>query len=373
MWFHHCNDPAHCPGGRGRSRADIAALKRGRLTIDLHCHALVPAVEALVADTPQKRAEPGLAEKSMGAASVAHNNATMLPTAGPRLTRIEQRLADMDAMGVDVQVVSPSPAQYCYWAEPELARAIVRAGNEGIAELCARHPDRLAGLGTLALQHPALACEQLDHAVKTLGLKGVEISTSVNGRELSDPSLRAVWQRAEALGALVFIHPFGTTLGERTASHYLVNTIGQPLETTIALSHLIFGGVLDAFPGLKIVAAHGGGYLPTSIGRSDHAWAVRPEAAAQTRTRPGEHLKRIWFDTVVYDPMALRHLVDRVGAAQVVIGTDYPFDMGWYDVQALVAETPGLSEDERVAILGGNAAALIGWPAAACAQAGPGG
>lgn len=359
MWFHHCNVAACCPGDR--SITDIATRKRGRLTIDLHCHALVPAVEALVAGTPQKAAEPDIMRKTMGEASVAHNNASMLPAAGPRLTRVDQRLADMDAMGVDVQVLSPSPTQYYYWADVDLAREIVRVQNEAIAALCREHPTRFAGFGTVALQHPALACEQLDQAIKVLDLKGVEISTSVNGLELDDPSLRSFWARAEALGALVFIHPFGTTLGARTASHYLVNTIGQPLETTIALSRLIFGGVLDAYPGLKIIAAHGGGYLPTYVSRSDHAHAVRPEAAADTKLKPSEHLKRIWFDSVVYDPMALRHLIDRVGVTQVVVGTDYPFDMGHYDMHGLVDATAGLSEEERAAILGGNAAKLIGW------------
>jgi aminocarboxymuconate-semialdehyde decarboxylase len=358
MWFHHCNDPACCPGSRD---AVSAERKRGRLTIDLHCHALVPAVEALVAGAPQKVAEPAMAAASMGAPSVSHNNASMLPTAGPRLTRVEQRLADMDAMGVDVQVISPSPTQYYYWADADLAREIVGVQNDAIAQLCREHPTRLAGLGTIALQHPSLACEQLEHAIKSLGLKGVEISTSVNGLELDDPALRPFWAKAEALAAVVFIHPFGTTLGARTATHYLVNTIGQPLETTIALSRLIFGGVLDEHPGLRIVAAHGGGYLPTSIGRSNHAWAVRPEAAAHTRTKPAEHLKRIWFDSIVYDAVALRHLVDRVGTSQIVIGTDYPFDMGHYDVHALVDDTPGLTEEQRAAILGGNAARLIGW------------
>jgi aminocarboxymuconate-semialdehyde decarboxylase len=359
MWFHHCNDAACCPGDR--SGSDIAARKRGRLTIDLHCHALVPSVEALVAGLPQKAAEPDFMLKTMGAAAVAHNNASMLPAAGPRLTRVEQRLADMDAMGVDVQLLSPSPTQYYYWAEPELAQQIVRQQNEAIAAMCAQHPTRFVGLGTLALQHPQLAVEQLKHAVKVLGLKGVEISTSVNGQELDDPSLRPFWACAEALGALVFIHPFGTTLGARTATHYLVNTIGQPLETTIALSRLIFGGVLDAHPSLKILAAHGGGYLPTYVGRSDHAHAVRPEAAADTQRKPSEHLKRIWFDSVVYDTMALRHLIERVGVSQVVVGTDYPFDMGHYDMFALIDATPGLTEEERTAILGGNAAQLVGW------------
>ncbi|AOW12053.1 amidohydrolase [Hydrogenophaga crassostreae] len=360
MWFHHCNDEACCPGERNPT--DVAGRKRGRLTIDLHCHALIPAVEGLVAGTPQKAAEPAMGLASMGEASIAHNNASMLPTAGPRLTRIEQRLADMDAMGVDVQVISPSPNQYYYWADLDLARKIVAVQNESIAALCAAHPDRLAGFGNVALQHPELACEQLEHAITVLGLKGVEISTSVNGLELDDPSLTPFWAKAESLGALVFIHPFGTTLGERTASHYLVNTIGQPLETTIALSRLIFGGVLEAHPKLKIVAAHGGGYLPTYLGRSDHAHAVRPEAAVNTKQKPSEQLKRIWFDSVVFDPMALRHLIERVGASQVVVGTDYPFDMGHYDIHSLVDATTGLSDEERAAILGGNAAALIGWP-----------
>lgn len=360
MWFHHCNDRSCCPGEP--AGADIGSRKRGRLTIDLHCHALVPAVEALVVSLPQKVAEPQAMLLSMGEASVAHNNASMLPIAGPRLVRIDQRLADMDTMGVDVQVLSPSPTQYYYWADQDLARQIVQLQNEAIAGLCARHPERLVGLGTLALQHPQLAVEQLAHAVQVLGLKGVEISTSVNRQELDSPALRPFWAKAEELGALVFIHPFGTTLGERTATHYLVNTIGQPLETTIALSRLIFGGVLEAHPKLKIVAAHGGGYLPTYVARSNHAHAVRPEAAADTSRRPGDWLRQIWFDSLVYEPIALRHLVDRVGVSQVVVGTDYPFDMGHYDIHTLVDATPGLTDDERVAILGGNAAALIGWP-----------
>lgn len=361
MWFHLCRQPACCPATEHGSDASLTRARKRLFTIDLHCHALTPAVEALVASTPEKKAEAETALKTMGEASVAHNNQVMLPQAGPKLTRIEQRLADMDDMGVDVQVISPSPNQYYYWAERDLAAEVVRLQNENIAQQCAAHPTRLAGLGTLALQHPDLACEQLEYAVRELGLKGVEISTSVNGKELSDPTLRRFWDKAETLNAVVFVHPFGTTLGARTNSWYLVNTIGQPLETTIALSHLIYGGVLDAYPGLKIVAAHGGGYLPTYIGRSDHAFAVRPEASVQLKHKPSELLKRIWFDSVVYDPMALRHLVDRVGPTQVVIGTDYPFDMGSYDVHTLVAQTPGLSDGERAAILGGNAAELIGW------------
>jgi aminocarboxymuconate-semialdehyde decarboxylase len=196
--------------------------------------------------------------------------------------------------------------------------------------------------------------------MKRLGLRGVEISTSVNGEELDAARLAPFWRKAEELGAVVFIHPFGTTLGDRVSTHYLSNIIGQPLETTIALSHLIFGGVLDRHPGLRIVAAHGGGYLPSYCGRSNHGYAVRPEAKADAKFPPMEYLRKIWFDTLVYEPGALRHLINTVGASQVVVGSDYPFDMGHYDPHGLLAATQGLTEGERGAILGGNAAILLG-------------
>jgi aminocarboxymuconate-semialdehyde decarboxylase len=330
------------------------------VTVDFHCHVLTLAAEALVADRPEKRAEPALMLSAVGAESIAHNNAVMLPKAFPKLTRLEDRLADMDAMGVDMQVLSPSPSQYYYWADPDLARELVRTQNEHVAETCARHADRLVGLGTLALQHPKLAADQLRDAVKRLGLKGVEISTAVNDLELGAGELAPFWSAAEELGAVVFIHPFGTTLGKRLNSHYLSNIIGQPLETTIALSHLIFGGVLDRHPGLKIVAAHGGGYLPSYCGRSNHGHAVRPEAQAMVKQSPIEYLRRIWFDTLVYDPQSLRHLIDVVGVSQLVVGSDYPFDMGHNDPRGLLAATPGLSDAERAAILGGNARSLLG-------------
>jgi aminocarboxymuconate-semialdehyde decarboxylase len=196
--------------------------------------------------------------------------------------------------------------------------------------------------------------------MRQLGLKGVEISTSVNGEELDAARLTPFWKKAEELGAVIFIHPFGTTLGERTRTHYLSNIIGQPLETTIALSHLIFGGVLDRHPGLRIVAAHGGGYLPSYCGRTNHGHAVRPETKAGAQLRPVDYLRRMWFDTLVYEPEGLRHLVSVVGASQVVVGSDYPFDMGHYDPHALLAATEGLTAAEVSAIRGGNALALLG-------------
>jgi aminocarboxymuconate-semialdehyde decarboxylase len=362
MWIHSCRSGGMpCCEMEARARIPQASKKSRHFTIDMHCHVLSLAAEQLVASQPQKKAEAAIMIQTMGEASVSHNNTTMLPQAFPKLTQLDDRLKDMDAMGIDVQVISPSPTQYYYWAETELSQQLVQTQNEHIAALVSQFPKRLAGLGTVSLQSPAIAAAQLEVAINKLGLKGVEISTSINGKELSDRSLDVFWQMAERLKAVVFVHPFGSTLGNRTQAYYLVNSVGQPLETTLALSHLIFGGVLERYPALTVVAAHGGGYLPTYIGRSSHAFRVRPEARVDSKTSPDELLKKIWFDTVIYDPMALRHLVERVGVDRVVLGTDYPFDMGNYDVHDLVEETTGLSEADRAAILGENAAQLIGW------------
>jgi aminocarboxymuconate-semialdehyde decarboxylase len=327
------------------------------LTIDMHCHILTPEVERMVADYPQKIGELELALKFMGAASV-EENLRQLKEVSPKLTDLSARLDLMDNMGVDIQIISPIPSQYYYWADPDLAERLVRVQNEDIAAQCAQQRDRLAGLGNIALQHPDLAIEQLRFAVKELGLMGVEISSAVNGHELDEPMFHRFWAAAEDLECLVFLHPWGTSLGERANRYYLANIIGQPIETTIALSRLIFGGVLDRCPNLKILAAHGGGYLPSCIGRSDHAHRVRPESKSMRRM-PSEYLKRIFFDTLLYSPEGLRHLVEEVGLSQVMVGTDYPFDMGHYDAHALIAGVAGLSEEDQKAILGGNAARLL--------------
>lgn len=361
MYLHNCSNhlrsptsPAEHPGGA----VTVVRDKRRSLTVDVHCHVFVTEVEQLVKDRPEKQAEPAMQRRFMGAASAEYNSSTMLPNAFPKLTSVERRLKDMDAMGVDVQVVSPTSVQHYYWADVDLAREIVRTTNEKIAEVCAKHPERLVALGNIALQHPDLAVEQLDHCMGKLGMRGVEISTAVNGLELDDPRFARFWARAEELGCVVFIHPFGTSLGERMNRFYLQNIIGQPIETTIALSHLIFGGVLDKHPGLKILAAHGGGYLPSYIGRSDHAHAARPDAHTMKRA-PSEYLRQIYFDNLVYTPSGVAHLINQVGVSQVVIGTDYPFDMGSYDVHTLLANVPSLSDADRAAILGGNAARLL--------------
>ncbi|MDM0037295.1 amidohydrolase family protein [Variovorax sp. J22P271] len=279
-WLHFCGrgGSPRCPAGGERSTGGPGPA--GLFAVDVHCHVTTLPAEALVASHPMKLAEPAAMREAMGDASVAHNLKTMLPHAFPRLTQVTQRLADMDAMGVDVQVISPSPHQYYYWAEPELARELVRVQNEGIAALCAQHPAQLRGLGTVALQHPETAVEQLEYAVRILGLEGVEISTSVEGRELDDPSLEPFWAAAASLDAVVFIHPFGTTLGARVATHYLNNTIGQPLETTIALSRSSSAG---CWIGTRACAC----WRRTAVATCRRTWDAR-----STRMRYGRRRRR---------------------------------------------------------------------------------
>lgn len=328
------------------------------IAIDLHAHALVEEVETLARTDARWRREAEMAATLTGVASVEHNRKLMTGDYAARLTRVEARIAAMDAMRIDLQAVSVVPTQYYYWAGPELAEKIVAAANERIAAICVTNRERFVGLGTVALQHPELAVTQLERAIGELGLKGVIVSTAVNGAELADPRHEPFWSKAEELVALVFIHPMGCSLGARLTPFYFSNLVGNPAETTLALAHLIFAGVLDRHPRLKICAAHGGGYFPFYPARFDHGWRVRPEAHT-CRLAPSEYLKRIWFDSLVYTPEQLGFLIHQTGASQVVLGTDFPFDMGIDDPLARLDAVTSLSDAERAAIRGENAARLL--------------
>ena len=325
---------------------------------DVHAHVLLPALQAEVRrrDPDGFAAADELELRRNGAASQAVSG-PMVGARIPKLTDVGERLAAMDAQGVDRQWVSASPSHFYPWAGEQLAVWIASEANRLVAEHVAQAPDRLTGLGFVPLQHPSRIVECLDDAVLGRGLSGVEISSFAGSVELSDERLEPFWSRAEELGAIIFLHPFGCSLDERLDRYYLANTVGQPVENAVALSHLIFAGVLDRHPGLKIVAAHGGGYLPTSIGRSDHAWHVRPDAR-ECADKPSSYLRRIWFDTVVHDHAVLRHLIEVAGASQVVLGSDFPFDMGPDDPVAFVR---GAQLDDEVTqrILTGNADELL--------------
>lgn len=276
---------------------------------------------------------------------------------------VADRLKQMDAMAIDMEVLSINP--FWYRKDRDTAAAIVKMQNEKLAELCASQPERFAAFASLALQFPDLAVQQLDDAVRKLGLRGAQIGGSVAGEDFADPKFHPVWAKAEELGAVLFIHPQSTPeLAKRFRGNgWLSNTIGNPLDTTIALQHLIFEGTLDRFPGLKILAAHGGGYLGSYAPRSDHACFVAPPGGCdpniKLKKQPTEYLRQLYFDALVFTPEALRHLVAQVGASQVVLGSDHPFVWEQHPVDHIFATTT-LSDDEKAAILGGNAARLLG-------------
>ena len=274
---------------------------------------------------------------------------------------IEDRLRGMDAQAVDMEVLSINP--FWYARDRDLAANIVKIQNEKLAELCAAHKDRFAAFASLTLQDPDLAVRELTMAMKQQGLRGAAIGAVVAGTELSDPKFHPVWAKAEELGAVLFIHPQGVPeLAPRLKGNgWLPNLIGNPLETTIALQHLIFQGTLDRFPGLKILAAHGGGYLPSYAGRSDHACFVGGplcDPDIKLKKQPTAYLNQLYFDSLVFTPEALRHLAAQVGASQIMMGSDYPYLWQEHPVDHILATTT-LTDAQKQAILGGNAARLL--------------
>ncbi|MCW4466280.1 amidohydrolase [Glutamicibacter sp. MNS18] len=330
--------------------------------VDVHAHVLLPQLQALAHEhDPAGLAEHQRVEARRNGAQSQQNSGQMIRDRWALLTDLQSRMAQMDRSRVDVQIISPSPSHYYAFADPGLATTLYQEANRLVREYIDQAPERFHGLGLAPLQHPELLVVALEDAVLNRGLAGVEIGSFApdplgSTVELSDPRLEPFWERAAQLGAVVFLHPFGCPLETRLDRFYLANTVAQPAENAVALSHLIFAGVLDRFPELKLVAAHGGGYLPQVTGRSDHAWKVRPEAR-QCEHKPSTYLSRLWFDSLVHNPVELSRLIQTVGAGRIVLGSDYPFDMG-SDAPVDDLEAAGLGAEEREAILRLNAADL---------------
>jgi predicted TIM-barrel fold metal-dependent hydrolase len=320
-------------------------------TIDVHAHCQFPeAVELLRAGSTADRAQNLLVD-----------GRPLREVTAVAFIEIDKRLAAMDAQAVDMEVLSINP--FWYGSERDLAGEIVKLQNEKLAELCASRPDRFAAFASLTLHEPDLAARELETAVKQQGLKGAAIGGSVDGEAFSDPKFHPVWALAEELGVPLFIHPTGVPeLADRLAGNgWLANAIGYPLETTIALSHLIFEGALDRFPKLKVIAAHGGGFLPSYADRSDHACLVTPMGCnpnIHLKKAPTEYLKQIYFDSLIFTPEAIRHLVAQVGASQVVLGSDCPFPWQLHPVDHIFA-SESLSDDQKADILGRTAARVL--------------
>jgi aminocarboxymuconate-semialdehyde decarboxylase len=341
------------------SRGSTATVKKkGRsLRVDIHCHYLNTEAAAKVADRNPGQYEPIV---KFSNALTRETNAKQAKERAPKLTSIELRLKDMDRMGIDIQAVSPAPNQTYYWTDPGEGAQLARMVNERIAGIAAEWPERFVGLGTVPLQDADLAVNELTHCVKSLGLRGVEINPNVNGFDLSDPrlSLDSFFAKVQELDVIVFMHPTGFTQGERLLDHYFNNVIGNPLETTVAASHLIFDGVMERFPKLKIVLPHAGGYLAHYWARMDHAWRARPDCRAVIKKKPSSYLEKFYFDTITFDRGMLGHLVERFGADHVVLGTDYPFDMGMEHPVEFI-DGARLSKIQKDQIVGGNAARLL--------------
>src|SRR6201996_1351990 len=329
--------------GTPRKLPVIVSGKRVK-TIDVHSHCQFHEAGAL-----------------LGAEAPAIQAPAVVNGAQEAFIEIDKRLAAMDSQAVDIEVLSINP--FWYGRDRDLAAKVVKIQNEKLAELCASKSDRFAGFASLTLQAPDLAVTELETAVKKQGLKGAAIGGTVNGTAFSDPKFDPVWAKAEELGVPLFIHPQGVPeLNKQLAGNgWLTNAIAYPVETTIALSHMIFEGTFDRFPKLKVIAAHGGGFLPSYADRSDHACLVNPKGCnpdIKLQKQPTEYLKQIYFDSLVFTPEAIRHLVAQVGAGQVVLGSDYPFLWQMAPVDHIFA-TPSLTDSQRADILGRTAARIM--------------
>jgi aminocarboxymuconate-semialdehyde decarboxylase len=334
-------DQAHAQQPHGRRLPVMLDGKRVK-TIDVHSHCLFHEATALMGS-------------AAGGLTPNINNAQ------EAYLVVEQRLKAMDAQAVDMEVLSINP----FWYEQprDVAEQIVKIQNQKLAELCASKPDRFAAFASLTLQAPDLAVQQLETAMKQQGLRGAAIGDRVGPDEFSNPKFHPVWAKAEELGAALFIHPQGIPeLDKRLAGNgWLWNTIANPLGTTIALQHLIFEGTLDKFPQLKVIAAHGGGYLPSYAPRDDHACFVAPAFCnpdIKLKKKPTEYLNQLYFDALVFTPEAVRHLVAQVGASQLMMGSDYPYIWELHPVDHIFA-CDSLNSKQKAAVLHGNAARVM--------------
>ena len=344
------------PAARGGS-STVVRKKGKSLRVDIHCHYLNTEVAARVAGKTPPEADYLF---KFSNELTRETNARQGKERGPKLADIAVRLKDMDRMGIDVQAVSPAPHQTYYWSDPGMGQELARAVNERLAQIAAQHPDRFVPMGTVPLQDAGLAVAELEHCAKTLGMRGVEINPSVRGMDLTDErlGLERFFAKAQELDMVLFMHPIAFTHGERLSNHYFNNVIGNPLETTVAASHLIFDGVLERHPRLKVVLPHAGGFLAHYWARMDHAWRARPDTRGRIKRKPSSYLEKFYFDTITFDRGMLAHLIERFGEEHVLLGTDYPYDMGVDDPLGFIGGLR-LSRAGKGRIEGGNAARLL--------------
>ena len=329
-------------------------------TVDIHAHILTEeTIRLLQREAPKIAPKLSRVDDQFGTLDVAGSVYRNFPRGGWDL---ERRLQDMAASRVDLQVLSVCPQTFIYAQPPALAGVFARIQNEQLAKLVKARPDRFLGIATLPMQAPKHAAEELRHAVSVLGLRGAQIGSNVAGKNLDDPELEPIWATAAELDAFILVHPINVAGADRLSSYYLTNLIGNPLDTTIAAACLTFSGVLERYPKLKFCLAHGGGFVPYQAGRFVHGWQVRMEPKKKLPKPPTDSLKRFYFDTIVHSKDALEFLVGIAGAERVLLGSDYPFDMGMPDGVLQVRSLP-IAPAEQSSILGERAQTLLGTAA----------
>jgi aminocarboxymuconate-semialdehyde decarboxylase len=325
--------------------------------IDIHAHVFTEAmIDSMKKEAPSINLKVTPINRDDAVLEIANLVQKPFPS---RAWDLEQRFRDMQAQGVDIQLVCNVPQTFLYDQDAALTTATAALLNEGVASLVREHPDRFHGLATLPMQVPERAAAELRRAMRDLGLKGAHIGSNVQGRNLDDPALEPVWQAADELGAFMLVHPYNIVGRERMKSYYLQTLIGNLLETTIAVASLVFGGVIERHPRIRFCFAHGGGFAPYQAGRFRHGWKVRPEGKAHLKDGPAASLDRLLYDTILHAKAQLEFLIGDVGSSRVLLGSDYPFDMGQYDTVALVRSLK-ISEPDKQKILGGAAEALLG-------------
>ena len=325
-------------------------------TIDVHAHILTEEMIRLM----QKEA-PSVAPqlRRLDERSAVLEVAGIMQRPFPREAwDLEWRFRDMEKYQVDIQLLSNGPQTFLYEQDASVAATFAAIQNDQIAALVGQYPDRFQGLATLPLQAPERAAEELRRAMGSLGLRGVHIGSNVQGRNLDDPNLEPIWAVAQEFGAFVLVHPHKIAAGDRLKSYYFKNLIGNPLETTIAAASLVFGGVLERYPRIHFCFSHGGGFVPYQAGRFVHGWTVRPESKEFLDKGPSESLGRIYYDTILHSKAALQFLIGSAGASHVLLGSDYPFDMGYFDGVRQVRSLP-ISESDQALILGDSARTLL--------------
>ena len=326
---------------------------RSRCVIDFHAHLILPDIYAITGPHSmfvKSNTDPTMSKE---ARQGVQKREAMLVS---RMSDVTERIAHMDAMGVDMQVLSSSLVQQStYWAKPQESLRLERMLNDHMAAVVAANPKRLIGLGGVPLVAPPLAVSELTRCMRELGLGGVGISTTARDMELGDAALRPFWEKAEELGAVVYIHPAGNT-GARFEKWYLWNSIGQAFEEAMAIASLMYEGILDAFPQLKICVSHGGGYMPYYMGRIARNYLEKPATRVNMKKSPTEYLRMLYYDSCVYEPEVLEALVKRVGADRVLLGSDYP--VGEPKPVEFV-ESCVLAEEDKEKIIGLNAARLF--------------